>query len=50
MMQWTIREIKMFIDRKEQTWAPERGQKVFSLSKVLLDNQWGFHMKIYFDP
>ena len=49
-MQWTIREIKMFIDRKEQTWAPERSQKVFSLSKVLLDNQWGFHMKIYFDP
>jgi len=50
LKQWTIREIKMFIDRKEQTWAPERGQKVFSLSKVLLDNQWGFHMKIYFDP
>ena len=44
LTRWTIREIKMFIGHKEQTWAPERGQKVFCLS-----NQWGFHMKIYFD-
>ena len=30
LMQWTIREFKMFIGHKEQTWAPDRGQKVFS--------------------
>lgn len=24
-MQWTIREIKMCVDHKEQTWAPETG-------------------------
>ena len=37
LIESTIREIKMFIGHKEQTWAPERGQKVFSSRKV--DNQ-----------